>query len=92
MKTLQPYQYIPRAAMMIDESMMVLAMMQLALDWATHPFINEPLPTIMAYSPIYIKNVQASYYSSFLDHLTSQFANRGYILRLNIPPFGSINW
>ena len=35
MKTLLSYQYIPRATMMISENAMVLAMIQLALEWVT---------------------------------------------------------
>ena len=35
----------------------ILVMMWLALDWVTHPFINE-LPLILAYHTIYVKIFQ----------------------------------
>lgn len=51
MKTLLSYQYVPRATMMISENAIVLAMIQLALDWVTPSLI-------MAYPTIYMKNFE----------------------------------
>ena len=43
--------------MIVRENIIVLAMMLLALDWVTHPFING-LPLILAYPRIYVKTFQ----------------------------------